>query len=282
MRSLETLAHLIAFRVGEADARVLKHEFGGSHAASQFTSLDNYEICVKPLVNGNPTEPFMARTVPSLVRRFGRRETIVRRSQGAVRNAAGRGRGQDRPLDGSLRNSGTKRKQNRRVILDSMTLKSGDAPKPEGVELQERDVRLLSGLFESRLMPLPHAAALYFEGRAEAAKKRSPETKSAGLIGERPRRAYDPCVLFLTRRGLLALADNGHLADYPQIGWAKIEKRARVSDLTLRHELAVMDVKSGAWRPRFPKRGGSRWLSSRHGRCCTNFEPILGEDATSL
>lgn len=72
---------LIAFRVGEADARLLEREFGNSYAASQFTSLDNYEICVKTLVNGRPAEPFLGRTVPPLVRRYGRRKNIVRRSR---------------------------------------------------------------------------------------------------------------------------------------------------------------------------------------------------------
>lgn len=34
------------------------------------------------------------------------------------------------------------------------------------------------------------------------------------------------------------------LADYPQLPWTKLEKRARVSPLTLRHELDCMDVKA--------------------------------------
>jgi hypothetical protein len=72
---------IISFRVGEADARVLEREFGGCYFASQFTSLDNYEICVKPLVYGHPTEPFMGRTVPPLVRHFGRGDNIIRRSR---------------------------------------------------------------------------------------------------------------------------------------------------------------------------------------------------------
>jgi hypothetical protein len=40
------------------------------------------------------------------------------------------------------------------------------------VELQERDLAVLQGLFESRLMTLTHITRLYFNGHAEAAKKR--------------------------------------------------------------------------------------------------------------
>ncbi len=42
----------------------------------------------------------------------------------------------------------------------------------------------------------------------------------------------------------MLLFEQGHLADYPRLGWESLEKRARVSELTLRHELAVMDVKA--------------------------------------
>jgi hypothetical protein len=40
------------------------------------------------------------------------------------------------------------------------------------VELQERDLAILQGLFESRLMTLTHITHLFFNGRGEAAKKR--------------------------------------------------------------------------------------------------------------
>ena len=70
---------------------------------------------------------------------------------------------------------------------------------PLGIALQERDLEILRGLFDSRVLTLSHIARLYFEGREEAAKKRVQKLKSAGFITERPRRAYEPAVLYLTK-----------------------------------------------------------------------------------
>jgi len=92
-------------------------------------------------------------------------------------------------------------------------------------------------------MSASHIAELYFDGRKEAAKKRLQKLKSAALIKERPRRAFDPAVLFLARAGLRLLDQHGVLSSYPHIGLTALEKRARVSDLTIRHELEVMDVR---------------------------------------
>lgn len=113
-----------------------------------------------------------------------------------------------------------------------------------GVELQARDIEILRGLFESRIMTAAHVAALYFAGRPEAAKKRLQKLKALGVIRERPRRSTEPAILFITRRGCEALESRGALADYPAVGRAAMEKRARVSELTVRHELEVMAVKA--------------------------------------
>lgn len=118
---------------------------------------------------------------------------------------------------------------------------------PYNAELQDRDVALLKGLFESRLMTLSQATAIHFGGKHEAAKKRIQKLKAAGFLAERPRRAYDPSILFLTRKAFTALADGGYLDDYPALAWQNMEKRARVSELTLRHELAVMDFKAAVF-----------------------------------
>jgi protein involved in plasmid replication-relaxation len=112
------------------------------------------------------------------------------------------------------------------------------------IDLQDRDIILLQGLFESRVMSSPHLTALYFEGRAEAAKKRLQKLKAAGLVNERPRRAHEPAVLFLTLQGFKLLTERGSLAHYPKISAASFEKRVRVSPLTLRHELDVMAAKT--------------------------------------
>jgi hypothetical protein len=112
------------------------------------------------------------------------------------------------------------------------------------LQIRDRDLALLRGLFESRVMSTGHAAAIYFDGKNEAAKKRLQKIKATGLISERPRRAFDPAVLFLTRKGLTLLQEKGVLAQYPAFDLPVLDRSARVSDLTIRHELEVMDVKT--------------------------------------
>jgi hypothetical protein len=123
------------------------------------------------------------------------------------------------------------------------------------ISVQDRDLALLKELFESRVMAAEHIAALHFDGRKEAAKKRLQKLKAAGLISERKRRVNEPSVLFLARGGLNLLRGHGTLAEYPSLGLPALEKRARVSDLTLRHELEVMDVK-GAFHTAMRKAEG--------------------------
>jgi hypothetical protein len=114
-----------------------------------------------------------------------------------------------------------------------------------GIEwLQERDLAILQGLFESRLMTLTHVTHLYFNGRGEAAKKRIQRLKRERFIRERARRVYQPSILHLSRRAFAELSSRGMLLDYPSLTWNQLEDRARVSELTLRHELAVLDVKT--------------------------------------
>lgn len=112
------------------------------------------------------------------------------------------------------------------------------------IVLQPRDCALLQGLFDSRLMTLKHAAALHFEGKIEAAKKRLQKLQAAGMIVQRPRRPQDPAVYFLGRKGYLTLKRDGLLDPAHDPGWVKLYKRQRIGDLMLAHELAVMDVKT--------------------------------------
>jgi hypothetical protein len=93
-------------------------------------------------------------------------------------------------------------------------------------------------------MTIQHIALLHFAGSAAAAKKRLQRLKSSGLIAERPRRPFDKAVLSLARRGLVELRDRGVLAEYPPINMRALERRAGVSELTLRHELEVVDVRA--------------------------------------
>jgi hypothetical protein len=110
--------------------------------------------------------------------------------------------------------------------------------------LQNRDLALLRGLFESRTMTTAHAASLYFDNKIHATNKRLQKLKSCGFIGERPRHAFGPSVLFLTRKGLVLLQNHGVLNNYPSLNLSALDRRARVSNLTIRHELEVMDVKT--------------------------------------
>jgi hypothetical protein len=112
------------------------------------------------------------------------------------------------------------------------------------VELQERDLAILQGLFESRLMTLTHVTHLYFNGRGEAAKKRIQQLKQDRYIRERARRVYEPSILHLSRRAFAELSTRGMLLDYPNLAWNQLEDRAKVSDSTLRHEIQVVDVKT--------------------------------------
>lgn len=112
------------------------------------------------------------------------------------------------------------------------------------IAIQPRDFALLRGLFESRVMTAAHVAALYFNGSREAAKKRLQKIKTGGFIRERKRRVNEPSVLFLTRKSYVLLNDQGLLSEFPSLSPSAFEKRANVSDLTLRHELEVMDVKA--------------------------------------
>lgn len=113
-----------------------------------------------------------------------------------------------------------------------------------GLQIQKRDLALLRSLFESRVMTAGHIATLHFDNKKEATKKRLQKLKSARLLGERTKRVNEPSVLFLTRQAFTLLESEGVLKEYPPIAKSSLEKRARVSELTLRHELEVMDVKT--------------------------------------
>ena len=112
------------------------------------------------------------------------------------------------------------------------------------VELQERDLAILQGLFESRLMTLNHITHLFFDGHGEAAKKRIQRLKDNRFIRERARRVYQPSILHLSRRAFAELSSRGMLSEYPRLAWNQLEDRAKVSELTLRHEIQVVDVKT--------------------------------------
>ena len=114
----------------------------------------------------------------------------------------------------------------------------------ERLQLWERDFFILQTLFEARVMTTSHIAALHFDGRAEAAKKRLQKLKAADLIAERKRRVNEPSVLFLAHKGISILKREGLLFQYPRLSASALNRRARVSDLTVGHELEVLNVKA--------------------------------------
>lgn len=117
-----------------------------------------------------------------------------------------------------------------------------------GIQLQDRDLEILGGLFECRVMTLAHIAEFYFDGKSEAAKKRVQKLKAAGYLRERKRRLGDPSFLHIGTKAFTALKQRGNLEQFPNIGTTAFEKRAQVSDLTLRHELDVMTVRAAFFR----------------------------------
>jgi hypothetical protein len=115
---------------------------------------------------------------------------------------------------------------------------------PSNLQVRDRDISVLCSLFESRVMTSAHISELHFDGSPEAAKKRLQKLKAAGWIAQRRRRVNEPAVHFLTSKGFGLLRKRADLSSYPSLGPASFEKRVPVSELTLRHELEVMDVKS--------------------------------------
>ncbi len=113
-----------------------------------------------------------------------------------------------------------------------------------GPVLQPRDLAILRGLFDSRVATIHHLSTLYFGGKITAARKRVQKLKEAGIIIERPRRATEPVVHCLGKKAFQILEEAGVLQEYPSVGWSHLEKRARVSRMTLDHELNVMDVRA--------------------------------------
>lgn len=68
---------MLAFRVGEADAAVLERQFGGEYTRSQFTQLENFELCARLLNHA----PFQGRSLPPVDTGRARRRLVERRSR---------------------------------------------------------------------------------------------------------------------------------------------------------------------------------------------------------
>ncbi|MEX0921416.1 MAG: type IV secretion system DNA-binding domain-containing protein [Rhodovibrionaceae bacterium] len=55
---------LISFRVGEEDAALLSRVFAPKISATDLTSLPNYELYIRLMIDGTPSRPFSATTLP--------------------------------------------------------------------------------------------------------------------------------------------------------------------------------------------------------------------------
>jgi hypothetical protein len=117
----------------------------------------------------------------------------------------------------------------------------------DGVELQERDYTLLTGLFESRVMLRSHLIALYFPDRPEYGKKRIQRLVEGNFITERKPKAnqgrFLPSFLYLTRQGLAALEGKSALVESHGLSWEELVQRIDVAASTLHHELEIIDLK---------------------------------------
>jgi hypothetical protein len=76
------VGNLVAFRVGQADARILEDEFGGSVKMGNLVGLGKYEIYARLLDHGRAREPFRGDTLPPIPGTVsGRRAAVIKSSR---------------------------------------------------------------------------------------------------------------------------------------------------------------------------------------------------------
>jgi hypothetical protein len=136
---------------------------------------------------------------------------------------------------------------------DAMEEKTVALPdkKPSNVRVTGRDIALLTGLFESRIMERRHMTALYFDGRGAMAKERiGKKLVPAEYVAlQNPNRHRTERAIYgLGRRGFEELKARGIIERYERqtagrFAWERLEDRLAVSPWTVEHELAVMDAK---------------------------------------
>jgi hypothetical protein len=76
------VGNLIAFRVGQSDARILEDELGGDVKMGNLVSLGKHEIYARLLDHGRAMEPFRGKTLPPIRgTATGRSEAVIRESR---------------------------------------------------------------------------------------------------------------------------------------------------------------------------------------------------------
>ena len=112
----------------------------------------------------------------------------------------------------------------------------------QGIKITERDLLILRGLFDCRILNIHHFAELFFEGRQDAARKRIKKLQANKLLNVRQKKVTEEHLYFITRKGFELLTENGALDDYPKVLWKDFEKRAVVSSTRVQHEVEIADV----------------------------------------
>ena len=114
------------------------------------------------------------------------------------------------------------------------------------IEIQPRDVQVLSTLADSRVATLDQLATVHFDGRREAAKKRLQSLAAAGFVARRPLPHLRFAVFVLGRRGAAVLRAGADLpVDIPTA------RQPSLSPVTIRHDLDVAGVRALRRPPRF-------------------------------
>jgi len=114
--------------------------------------------------------------------------------------------------------------------------------------IKPRDLDILQALFECRVMSLRQVCDIHFSGRMESAKKCIQKLKRDGYIKERDRKIGEPSLLHLRSQAFPVLQESGRLSGFPNVPLSKMERRSQVSEATLKHELAVGDVRAAFYR----------------------------------
>jgi hypothetical protein len=118
----------------------------------------------------------------------------------------------------------------------------------EDLELQPRDIRLLLDLFEGRIIRIREAAALYYDGSDDVAKRRLRYMAEAGLLKDVPNKSEKgkpPVVYAFAVGAFRLLTEHGVLQGFSPKEWdQKLRKRFTMAASTLEHELAILEVRA--------------------------------------
>jgi hypothetical protein len=72
---------LIAFRIGNADAEVMEKEFGNTFTSSNLADLARFEAVIKLLEDGTNKTPFLAKMLPPMGNKIGRKSKLIQKSR---------------------------------------------------------------------------------------------------------------------------------------------------------------------------------------------------------